>query len=38
MRRRFKLSNRFSKRNFRYSAARLDKRNLGGHYIGGFML
>ena len=38
MRRRRSLSNRFSKRNFRYTAAKLDKRNLGGHTIGGFML
>ena len=38
MRRRHSLSKRYSKRNFRYTAAKLDKRNLGGHSIGGFIL
>lgn len=31
-----RLSKRYSKRNFRYTAAKLDKRNLAGHsMIGG---
>lgn len=36
--RRRRLSKRFSQRNFSYTAAKLNKKNLGGHARGGWTL
>lgn len=35
---RHRLSKGYSKRNFSYSALKIDKRNLGGHARGGWTL
>lgn len=35
---RHRLSKRFSKRNFKYTAAKTDTRNIGGHARGGWTL